>query len=110
MSLSTAPLFAPLCLSILDQFEQAQGASCICSVRAKPLSERLLRASNEVQRIKRFIWDWIGKDAHALAYAADRNSVVLVDSYSWLGSGKSPTDICPDSIEECVGQLRGDWS
>src|SRR6516164_9550429 len=109
MSLSTAPLFAPLCLSILDQFEKAQGASCICSVRAKLLSERLLRASNEVQRIKRLIRDWIGKDAHALAYAANRNSI-LVDSYSWLGSGKSPTYICPDSIEECVGQLRGDWS
>ena len=100
-SLSSTPLFAPFHLSILDQFEKALSASCIGSVCAKLLSKMFLRASNEVQRIERFIRHWISKDTRAFAYGADWNNI-LADSYSRLGGGKGPADICPNSIEKCL--------
>ena len=41
-------------------------------------------------------------------YCADRNNIVLIDSYARFGGDKGPTDIRADSFEKCLSQLRGD--
>jgi hypothetical protein len=77
--LSALPFFAPLCLSVLNQLEEALRGIRICSVRAKLLFELPFcwAHNKEAQRIEHFVGQWISEVFHTPAYCADRYSIPM---------------------------------
>jgi hypothetical protein len=99
---------SPLCLSLLDQFEEELSASCIRPFCVKLLFQAFL-SGKEIKRIEHFVGQRISELINPSANGADRNELALMVSYARLGANKAPTDVPPDGFEKCVSQLRGYW-